>query len=125
MKTGFETLVEAGYDPVNAYFECVHEMKLIVDLVYEKGFQAMRDSISNTAEYGDYITGPKVITPKTKEVMKEVLKDIEEGTFAKNFIEETKTGYPLMTKARKNGAEHQVEKVGAELRKMMSWIGKK
>lgn len=125
MKTGFETLVEAGYDPVNAYFECVHEMKLIVDLVYEKGFQAMRDSISNTAEYGDYITGPKVITPKTKEVMKEVLKDIEEGTFAKNFIEESKTGYPFMTKARKNGAEHQVEKVGAELRKMMSWIGKK
>jgi len=124
MKTGFETLVEAGYDPVNAYFECVHEMKLIVDLVYEKGFQAMRDSISNTAEYGDYITGPKIITPNTKETMKQVLKDIEEGTFAKNFINETKTGYPFMTEARKNGSEHQVEKVGAELRKMMSWIGK-
>lgn len=124
MKSGFETLVEAGYDPVNAYFECVHEMKLIVDLIYEKGFQAMRDSISNTAEYGDYITGPKIITSKSKEAMKEVLKDIEEGTFAKNFINETKTGYPFMTKARNNGTEHQVEKVGAELRKMMSWIGK-
>ncbi len=124
MKSGFETLVEAGYDPVNAYFECVHEMKLIVDLIYEKGFQAMRDSISNTAEYGDYITGPKIITSKSKEAMKEVLKDIEEGIFAKNFINETKTGYPFMTEARNNGTEHQVEKVGAELRKMMSWIGK-
>jgi ketol-acid reductoisomerase len=124
MKAGFETLVEGGYDPVNAYFECVHEMKLIVDLIYEKGFQAMRDSISNTAEYGDYITGPKVITKQSKEAMKEVLKDIEEGTFAKNFMAETKSGYPFMTEARKNGTEHQVEKVGAELRKMMSWIGK-
>ncbi len=124
MKSGFETLVEAGYDPVNAYFECVHEMKLIVDLIYEKGFQAMRDSISNTAEYGDYITGPKIITSKSKEAMKEVLKDIEEGTFAKDFINETKRGYPFMTEARKDGTEHQVEKVGTELRKMMSWIGK-
>lgn len=124
MIAGFETLVEAGYDPINAYFECVHEMKLIVDLVYEKGFQAMRDSISNTAEYGDYITGPKVITEESRKAMKEVLKDIQEGKFAKDFILETKAGMPYMHAKRKRGTEHQIEKVGNELRNMMSWIKK-
>ena len=122
MQAGFETLVEAGYDPINAYFECVHEMKLIVDLVYMKGFQAMRDSISNTAEFGDYITGPKIITAETKATMKQVLKDIEDGVFAKNFLNDTQNGYHYMNAQRKAGEEHQVEKVGAELRKMMSWI---
>lgn len=122
MQAGFETLVEGGYDPINAYFECVHEMKLIVDLIYMKGFQAMRDSISNTAEFGDYITGPKIITAETKATMKQVLKDIEEGTFAKNFLSDTQSGYNWMNAQRKAGEEHQVEKVGAELRKMMSWI---
>ena len=122
MQAGFETLVEGGYDPINAYFECVHEMKLIVDLIYMKGFQAMRDSISNTAEFGDYITGPKIITAETKATMKQVLKDIEEGTFAKNFLADTQSGYNWMNAQRKDGEEHQVEKVGAELRKMMSWI---
>lgn len=124
MIAGFETLVEAGYDPINAYFECVHEMKLIVDLVYEKGFQAMRDSISNTAEYGDYITGPKVITEESRKAMKEVLKDIQEGKFAKDFILETQAGMPYMHAKRKRGTEHQIEKVGNELRNMMSWIKK-
>ena len=122
MQAGFETLVEGGYDPVNAYFECVHEMKLIVDLIYMKGFQAMRDSISNTAEFGDYITGPKIITAETKATMKQVLKDIEDGIFAKNFLADTQSGYNYMNAQRKAGEEHQVEKVGAELRKMMSWI---
>ena len=124
MKAGFETLVEAGYDPMNAYFECVHEMKLIVDLIYEGGFATMRDSISNTAEYGDYITGAKIITDETKKAMKGVLKDIQDGVFAKNFILETKAGMPSMHAIRKNEAAHEVEKVGGELRNMMSWIKK-
>lgn len=124
MKAGFETLVEAGYDPMNAYFECVHEMKLIVDLVYEGGFATMRDSISNTAEYGDYITGPKVITDETKKTMKGILTDIQEGRFAREFIMENQAGAPVMTRKRKIEADHQVEKVGAELRNMMSWIKK-
>lgn len=124
MKAGFETLVEGGYDPMNAYFECVHEMKLIVDLIYEGGFSKMRDSISNTAEYGDYITGTKIITEESKKAMKNVLKDIQEGTFAKNFILENKAGYPYMHSKRKIESEHQVEKVGSELRNMMSWIKK-
>lgn len=124
MIAGFETLVEAGYDPTNAYFECVHEMKLIVDLIYEKGFQAMRDSISNTAEYGDYITGPKVITEESRKAMKEVLKDIQEGKFARDFILETQSGMPFMHAKRKRGEAHQIEKVGNDLRSMMSWIKK-
>ncbi len=124
MIAGFETLVEAGYDPTNAYFECVHEMKLIVDLIYEKGFQAMRDSISNTAEYGDYITGPKVITDESRQAMKEVLKDIQEGKFARDFILETQAGMPFMHAKRTRGTAHQIEKVGNELRSMMSWIKK-
>lgn len=124
MRTGFEVLVEAGYDPENAYFECVHEMKLIVDLIYEGGFAKMRDSISNTAEYGDYVTGPRVITEDTKKEMKKVLKEIQDGTFAKNFILERQSGMPYMHATRKNEASHQVETVGAKLRKMMSWIKK-
>lgn len=125
MQAGFETLVEAGYDPMNAYFECVHEVKLIVDLIYEGGFKKMRDSISNTAEYGDYITGPKIITEETKKTMKQVLKDVQDGIFAKNFILENQAGKPYMTAKRRNEGNHQIETVGSELRKMMSWIGKK
>lgn len=124
MKVGFEVLTEAGYDPINAYFECVHEMKLIVDLIYEGGFSTMRDSISNTAEYGDYVTGPRVITKETKKEMEKVLKEIQNGTFAKNFILERKAGMPFMHATRKNEAAHQVETVGGELRNMMSWIKK-
>lgn len=124
MKAGFETLVEAGYDPINAYFECVHETKLIVDLIYEGGFATMRDSISNTAEYGDYKIGPRIITEETKKEMKKVLAEVQDGTFAKNFILERKAGMPYMHATRKNEAAHQVEIVGGELRKMMSWIKK-
>ncbi len=125
MQAGFETLVEAGYDPMNAYFECIHEMKLIVDLIYEGGFKTMRDSISNTAEYGDYITGPKIITEETKKTMKEILKDIQDGKFAKEFILENKAGGPVMNAKRRNTADHMLEDVGKELRNMMKWIGKK
>lgn len=124
MKTGFEVLVEAGYDPMNAYFECVHEMKLIVDLVYEGGFKHMRNFISNTAEYGDYITGPKIITEETKESMRGILKDIQTGIFARDFILENKAGAPYLASTRRLETEHEVEYVGEELRKMMSWIKK-
>lgn len=123
MKAGFETLVEAGYEPEMAYFECVHEMKLIVDMIIDGGFTSMRDSISNTAEYGDYITGTKVITKESREGMKEVLKDIQDGTFARNFIKECET-MEFMNEKRKTEQEHQVEKVGNELRGMMSWLKK-
>ena len=121
MKAGFETLVEAGYAPENAYFECIHEMKLIVDLIYESGFAGMRYSISNTAEYGDYITGPKIITEDTKKAMKKVLTDIQDGTFAKNWLLENQAGCPSFRAVRRNQAQHQAEKVGAELRKLYSW----
>ena len=124
MKTGVEVLTEAGYDPVNAYFECLHEMKLIVDLIYEGGLATMRNSISNTAEYGDYITGPKVITPETKEAMRGVLKDIQTGKFADDFLADSKAGQPFLKAKREEFAKHEVEKVGAELRKLMSWIKK-
>jgi ketol-acid reductoisomerase len=124
MKAGYETLVEAGYDPMNAYFECVHEVKLIVDLIYEGGFAMMRDSISNTAEYGDYYTGPKIITEETRWIMEDVLKDIQEGTFAKEFILENKAGQPRMKRLREIEAAHPVEEVGKKLRGMMSWIKK-
>ncbi len=124
MKAGYETLVEAGYDPMNAYFECVHEVKLIVDLIYEGGFAMMRDSISNTAEYGDYYTGPKIITEETRWTMEEVLKDIQEGTFAKEFILENRAGQPRMKRLREIEAAHPVEEVGKKLRGMMSWIKK-
>lgn len=121
MKAGFETLVEGGYAPENAYFECVHEMKLIVDLIYESGFAGMRYSISNTAEYGDYITGPKIVTEDTKKAMKKILSDIQDGTFAKDWLSENKVGCPHFNAMRKNEADQPLEKVGAELRKLYSW----
>ncbi len=123
MQAGFETLVEAGYDPRNAYFECVHEMKLIVDLIYQSGFSGMRYSISNTAEYGDYITGPKIVTEETKKTMKKILSDIQDGTFAKDFLlDMSDAGKQTHFKAmRKLHAEHQLEKVGEEVRKLYSW----
>ena len=123
MQAGFETLVEAGYDARNAYFECIHEMKLIVDLIYQSGFAGMRYSISNTAEYGDYITGPKIITEESKKAMKQVLKDIQDGTFAKDFLlDMSEAGGQAHFKAmRKLAAEHESEKVGEEIRKLYSW----
>jgi len=125
MKAGFETLVEAGYQPEIAYFECIHEMKLIVDLINQGGFSYMRYSISDTAEYGDYITGKKIITEETRKAMKAVLKDIQDGVFASKWITENKAGGRAQFLAmRRNEAEHQLEKVGAELRKMMSWLKK-
>ena len=123
MQAGFETLVEAGYDPRNAYFECIHEMKLIVDLIYQSGFKGMRYSISNTAEYGDYITGPNIITEETKKAMKQVLKDIQDGSFAKEFLlDMSPAGRQVHFKAmRKIAGEHQLEQVGEEIRKLYSW----
>ena len=123
MQTGFEVLCEAGYDPRNAYFECIHEMKLIVDLIYQSGFAGMRYSISNTAEYGDYITGPKIITDETKKAMKKVLADIQDGTFAKDFLLDMSPagGQAHFRALRKLAAEHPSEKVGEEVRKLYSW----
>ena len=125
MQAGFETLVEAGYDPRNAYFECIHEMKLIVDLIYQSGFAGMRYSISNTAEYGDYITGPKLVTEETKKTMKKILSDIQDGTFAKEFLlDMSEAGGQVHCKAmRKLAAEHPSEVVGEEIRKLYSWNG--
>ena len=122
IKTGFEVLTEAGYDPVNAYFECLHEMKLIVDLIYEGGLGKMRHSISNTAEYGDFLTGPKIVTADTKKAMKEVLADIQSGKFADEFLADSKAGQPFLKAHREAANEHQIEKVGQELRKLMPWI---
>ena len=122
IKTGFEVLTEAGYDPVNAYFECLHEMKLIVDLIYEGGLAKMRHSISNTAEYGDFLTGPKIVTADTKKAMKEVLADIQSGKFADEFLADSKAGQPFLKAHREAASEHQIEKVGQELRKLMPWI---
>jgi len=123
MQAGFETLVEAGYDPRNAYFECVHEMKLIVDLIYQSGFAGMRYSISNTAEYGDYVTGPKIITEDTKKAMKKVLSDIQDGTFAKEFLLDMSEagGQVHFNAMRKLAAEHPAEQIGKEIRKLYSW----
>ena len=123
MKAGFETLVEAGYAPENAYFECIHEMKLIVDLIYQSGFAGMRYSISNTAEYGDYITGPKIITEETKKTMKKILKDIQDGTFAKDFLLDMSSagGQVHFNAMRKLASEHPSEAVGADIRKLYSW----
>ncbi len=122
MQAGFETLVEAGYDPRNAYFECIHEMKLIVDLIYQSGFAGMRYSVSNTAEYGDYITGPKIITDETKNAMKQVLKNIQDGSFAKEFLGEMADGSQTKFNAmRKAASEHPSEVVGADIRKLYSW----
>ena len=123
MQAGFETLVEAGYDPRNAYFECIHEMKLIVDLIYQSGFEGMRYSISNTAEYGDYTTGPKIITEETKKIMKKVLKDIQDGTFAKDFLLDMSEagGQVHFNAMRKQAKEHPSEIIGKEIRKLYSW----
>ncbi len=123
MQAGFETLVGAGYDPRNAYFECIHEMKLIVDLIYQSGFAGMRYSISNTAEYGDYITGPKIITEDTKKAMKKILSDIQDGSFAKEFLlDMSEAGGQAHFKAmRKLAAEHCSEKVGEDVRKLYTW----
>ena len=123
MQAGYETLVEAGYDPRNAYFECIHEMKLIVDLIYQSGFAGMRYSISNTAEYGDYITGPKIITDETKKTMKKILRDIQDGTFAKDFLLDMSAagGQAHFKAMKKLAAEHPSEIVGEEIRKLYSW----
>ncbi|MCY6485150.1 ketol-acid reductoisomerase [Clostridium aestuarii] len=125
MKAGFETLVEAGYAPENAYFECVHEMKLIVDLIYEGGFEKMRYSISDTAEYGDYRIGKRIITEETKKEMKKVLEEIQDGTFARDWLMENKINRPSFTAVRRNEKEHQIEEVGKNLRGMMPWLGNK
>ena len=123
MQAGYETLVEAGYDPRNAYFECIHEMKLIVDLIYQSGFAGMRYSISNTAEYGDYVTGPKIITEETKKTMKKILSDIQDGSFAKEFLLDMSEagGQAHFRAMRRLAAEHPSEIVGAEVRKLYSW----
>ncbi|MGI6336021.1 MAG: ketol-acid reductoisomerase [Eubacteriales bacterium] len=123
MQAGYETLVEAGYDPRNAYFECIHEMKLIVDLIYQSGFAGMRYSVSNTAEYGDYVTGPKIITEETKKTMKQILKNIQDGTFAKEFLlDMSSAGAQVHFNAmRKRASEHPSEIVGADIRKLYSW----
>lgn len=122
IEAGFETLVEAGYQPELAYFEVCHEMKLIVDLIYEGGFDKMRQSISNTAEYGDYVSGPRVITEQTKANMKAVLADIQNGSFAKGFVEDNKAGFPKFKEMRAKNAGHPIEEVGAKLRKMMPFV---
>ncbi len=124
IKNGFETLVEAGYPPEMAYFECLHEVKLIVDLIYEGGIANMNYSISNTAEYGEYVSGKKIVDPKTKERMKEVLKDIQSGKFAKQWMDECKGGQKNFLKMRADLANHPIEKVGKKLRDLMPWIGK-
>jgi ketol-acid reductoisomerase len=124
MKKGFEVLVEAGYQPESAYFECVHEMKLIVDLINQGGFEYMRYSISDTAEYGDYETGKRIITDDTKKEMQQVLREIQDGTFARKWILENQVNRPHFNAVRRIESEHQVEKVGKELRKMMSWLKK-
>jgi len=122
MQAGYETLVEAGYEPESAYFECIHEMKLIVDLIYQGGFAKMRDSISNTAEFGDYITGNRIITDETTKEMKKILEEVQDGTFASRWIAENTAGGAAHFRAmRRNKAEHELETVGKELRKMYSW----
>ncbi|KHC90437.1 ketol-acid reductoisomerase [Thermotoga sp. Mc24] len=122
IKAGFETLVDAGYQPEIAYFECLNELKLIVDLIYEGGLSFMRYSVSNTAEYGDYISQEKIVTKEVRENMKQMLKDIQTGKFAKDWILENQAGRPYFYTMRKKESEHLIEKVGKELRKMMSWL---
>jgi len=124
IKAGFETLTEAGYAPEMAYFECLHELKLIVDLIYEGGIANMNYSISNNAEYGEYVTGPRIVTDETKKVMKQVLKDIQTGEYAKSFIVENRAGAPTLMSRRRITAEHPIEVVGEQLRAMMPWIKK-
>ncbi len=122
MKAGFETLVEAGYQPEVAYFECIHEMKLIVDLIYQGGLSYMRYSVSDTAEHGDYTAGSKIITEEVRENMRKILKDIQDGTYAREWILENQAGRPFFNSMRKREREHLVEKVGRELRRMMPWL---
>ena len=122
MQAGFEVLTEAGYDPRNAYFECIHEMKLIVDLIYQSGFAGMRYSISNTAEFGDYVSGPKIITEDTKDAMRKILSDIQDGTFASYYLQDMSAGRQAQFKAmRRKAAEHPAEAIGKEIRKLYSW----
>ena len=125
IRAGYETLVEAGYAPEMAYFECLHEVKLIVDLMYEGGMANMRYSISNTAEYGDYRTGPRILPPETKAEMKRVLTDIQEGRFVRDWMLECKAGQPSFKAIRRRNAEHEIEKVGEKLRAMMPWIAER
>ena len=122
IKAGFETLVEAGYQPELAYFECLHEVKLIVDLVVEGGLAKMRDSISNTAEYGDYTRGPRIVTEQTKAEMQKILQEIQSGQFARDFVLENQSGKPGFTAMRRMEAEHKIESVGKDLRAMFSWM---
>ena len=124
IKAGFETLVEAGYAPEMAYFECLHELKLIVDMIYEGGIANMNYTISNNAEYGEYVTGPRIVTEETKKAMKQCLNDIQTGEYAKSFILENKAGAPTLISRRRLTSEHQIEEVGAKLRAMMPWIAK-
>ncbi len=121
---GFETLVEAGYQPELAYFECCHEVKLIVDLIVEGGLATMRDSISNTAEYGDLTRGPRIVTEETKKEMKKILSEIQSGQFAREFVLENQSGKAGFTAMRRREAEHQIESVGSDLRAMFSWLKK-
>ena len=125
IKAGYETLVEAGYQPEMAYFECMHEVKLIVDLFYQGGLNYMRYSVSNTAEYGDYTRGPRIVTDETKAEMKRILEEIQSGEFARQWILENKAGAPAFKASRRREREHGVEKIGLELRKLMSWIDEK
>ena len=122
MKAGFETLIEAGYQPEIAYFECLHELKLIVDLMYRGGLQYMRYSISDTAEYGDYTAGPQIVTAETKATMRQMLKEIQSGKFAKKWIAENESGYPNFKKMREQDRNHPIEIVGAKLRNMMPFL---
>ena len=124
IRAGFETLTEAGYAPEMAYFECLHEVKLIVDLIYEGGIANMNYSVSNTAEYGEYVTGPRIVTPETKAEMKKVLADIQSGRFVRDFMAENAVGQPSFKATRRRNAEHPIEEVGARLRAMMPWISK-
>ncbi|MBE9002538.1 ketol-acid reductoisomerase [Nostoc sp. LEGE 12447] len=124
IKAGFETLVEAGYQPELAYFECLHEVKLIVDLVVEGGLAKMRDSISNTAEYGDYTRGPRIVTEQTKAEMQKILSEIQSGQFAREFVLENQSGKPGFTAMRRKESEHKIEEVGKDLRAMFSWLKK-
>ena len=124
IRAGFETLVEAGYAPEMAYFECLHEVKLIVDLIYEGGIANMNYSISNTAEYGEYVSGPRIVTPKTKAEMKRILDDIQSGRFVRDWMLECAVGQPSFKATRARANAHPIEEVGAQLRAMMPWIGK-
>jgi len=124
VQAGFETLVEAGYAPEMAYFECLHELKLIVDLMYAGGIASMRYSISNTAEYGDLTRGPRIVTDETKKVMKDILREIQNGEFAREWMLENRANKPVLSALRRKGATHSIEEVGGRLRSMMSWIGK-